>query len=208
MHAILQNMTILQGNMEVCPTSMTELVELLSYYNIPIEKYGIGVHMPLQAILEQLENKEFFFEVRNGHLFRNVKAAGVNVYFYDQSDLWKLYEDRLVYLDQESKEPVNYRKVKRRPDWSVGHKIALNESPRSIAKFAVGNELGIQIDERRLINEQHRINYRGSYKYPGIKNHIRIYEFDLYLRTKEFRKEGYTYEDRYARSYFTWRKID
>lgn len=201
-------MEISKDTQELRPASMTELVKLLSQYGIPIEKYGMGVHMPLQAILEQLNNKEFFFEIRNGHLFRNVKAAGVNVYFYDQKELWKLHEDRLVYLDQESKEPVNYRKVKRRPEWSVGHKIATNESPRDIALFAVKNELGIRIGKTRLINEQNRINYRGSYKYPGLKNHIRIYEFDLYLRANEYRPEGYSYQDRYVRSYFTWRKVD
>ncbi len=190
------------------PKSMTDLVKILTSYSIPVERYGIGSTLPLQALLEQVEEKRSILYERDGVLIRDMSIVAINVYHHSGKTLLKLHEDRQVRLDHESANEIKEKKSRRRIDWSVAKKVAPGSDLLERAVMTLKHELGLSINPDRLVRSGYKVTYNRSNKFPKLKNHMRVHEYDLFLRKEEFEPEGYSYKDKYLKSYFYWKGVE
>lgn len=186
---------------------MTALVHLLTEYGIPIEQFGMGTRMPLQALLDQIREGTVAFEERGGQLLRSIWLLSVDIIYNDGSHTWKLHEDRQIHLDQDSREEVRHKKSRRKIDWSVARKVPRGKWTLEEAIGVVERELGFRISPKQLIEEEPKIYYRRSEKFPGFRNHVRAKRWSLTLNSKEYRAGGYVFDDKYLRSYFSWKMV-
>ncbi len=189
------------------PKSMPELVNLLVKYDIPIERYGLSNVLPLQALLEQVLEERVKLVERNGKLIRSMNLVTINVFYQDGEELLELKEDRQVRIAMESKTEIKHTKSRRKVTWSVSRKIRSVEQLREKAILALKNELGLDVNPKRLLNESYWIYSGPSAKFPKLKDRACVYGYDLYLKPSEFQRDGYSFEDKYLRSYFYWKKV-
>lgn len=176
-----------------------ELEALLKKYNIPTEKWGLGESKTIEHLIAELDSGEVILVEDGGDLIRLVNGSGLNVYYQDGTDVFRLKEARQVYKDGRTR----IRDI----DTGIGEKCKFGESPDSAARRALSEELGIT-EELILIPKTRVVKGPvSSVSYPGLKTKLITEIFDVFLPSHLFKKDGYTEVQEDKTNYYIWEKI-
>ncbi len=181
--------------------SEAAMLELLAEYDIPIETWGREGKKTVSDLLKEINEGETVLKVReDGSLTRRVCVAGLDVLAWADGRWYKLVEDRQEFeLDGAVK--------RRNISTSLGEKIHGGESSLSAMTRAVGEELGVDIQQEDvLLGGIERHEYDSS-TYPGLVTYQELTLGVTVLSSDNFAREGYREVQEPKTTYFVWQEV-
>jgi hypothetical protein len=182
-------------------TSLNDLVNLLTKYNIPVHLWGKGKSKSVEHLLDEIDNNECSVVEENNGLTRYIEFVAIKIYFKnDSGENWTLVEDKQVFKDG---------RIRRRnmPN-SVSEKMKFGEDAEIAAVRGIEEELGVIIEKDQLIKRR-EIDYNGgSLSYPGLETKYKGHKFICYFNINQFNESGYVENQKDKSTYFIWKKLN
>jgi hypothetical protein len=180
-------------------SSEDELFRRLNDLGIKTENWGKGNAKNVSDLLEEIEEKETVLYRKDNRLLREIKVAGVNVFFRRGKDLYRLREDRQDFADGRTRT--------RSMAHSLAEKFKGNELPENAARRALREELKIE-GEIDIKENGIRLGTDDSLSYPGLKTRYTIHEFTAFLSPDQFSADGYEERNKKMTVRFVWERIE
>ena len=179
---------------------LSELINLLKKYDVPVDLWGTGKSKTINHLLSELQNKECSLEEKEQSITRYIEFVGIKIYYTDKEDQrWVLKEERQEFNDG---------RVRRRniPN-SVSEKMKFGEDPLIAAIRGIEEELGVRIKGHQL-NKYSDLHYNGgSVSYPGLDTKYKGHKFVCELIDEQFDPNGYIEVQRDKKTFFVWYKV-
>ncbi|MFH1367030.1 MAG: NUDIX hydrolase [Patescibacteria group bacterium] len=176
-----------------------EIILLLKKYNIPFEQWGKGESKIIEYLFREIERGETVLTEENGELLRNVCGVGIDIYFKNEKNRFKLIETRQQFSDG---------RTRKRPklENSVAEKIKNGEKPSETALRALKEELGLEVKPEAIKFVCTDKNIRDPQSFPGLKSRYIIHHFTINITPDLFQPEGYIENRKDLKSYWQWIK--
>lgn len=177
-----------------------ELRDFLVKHGIPLHVWGTGKAKTFEHLLKEISEGEATIELQDdGTIRRTANGAGIIIFYHDGVSRWRLKEDRQVFNDGRTRT--------RTMTSSIGEKLRPNEEPRTAARRALKEELGIE-EEIELIDLGPVI--KGpveSESYPGTWSISTSYIYEATFPPHLYKPE-YVEVQADKTNYYTWEKQD
>ncbi len=185
-------------------TTLAELTDLLTRFNIPVDRWGKGGMKTLNHLLDEILAGECYMDQTDSRLIRRVRCSGVRVYTQVYEKTLHLVEDRQEFSDGETR---------RRPPparMSVVEKIIPTDYfPVMAAQRALCEELGMphaDTGHGMSFIDTYTVGPAPSESYPEL---MCIYEFNVYeweMPHEHYRDGGYVEIQSDKKTFFEWRE--
>ena len=174
-----------------------KLMKLLSWFNIPVDKFGKGEAKSVQNLLDEINNGDCRLIISRDGIYREVFV--IRAYINYKGLILK--EDKQVFDDG---------RIRERNYFHISEKIRVDEKFEEALKRAVKKELGIESKlnwENRSVGEKEDMD---SLSYPMLTTRYLFFDRLIFFTDEQYKEEGYT---EYKKStgittHFKWFSVD
>jgi hypothetical protein len=180
--------------------NLSELINILKKYNIPVEIWGTGKSKTINHLLKELQGNECSLIEDNNTITRYIEFVGIKIYYIDDEGVkWVLKEDRQEFNDGRSR--------RRNIPNSVSEKMKFGEDPLIAAIRGIREELGIKVKGHQLSKYSDLHYDGGSVSYPGLDTKYKGHKFVCQLNKEQFNINGYIEVQEDKKTFFKWNKL-
>lgn len=179
----------------------SKLRALLMAHKIPITTWGETGTKTIADLLSEINNGETILrEEKIGgrkRLVRYVRVCGISVYYRNQEMFLRLREAEQVFSG-------GYRR-RRDSSYSVSEKIRARENPRTAARRALSEELGlVGRDVHMVQGSSFKPPPSESESFPGLLRKFTLFSFEAFLSDEQYCPNGYVENGEDKKTYFVW----
>ena len=181
-------------------TNLSELINLLKKYDIPVDLWGTGKSKTVNHLLNEIRNNECSLVENENSITRYIEFVGIKIYYEDESGQ--------RFILKEEKQEFNDGRIRRRnmPN-SVSEKMKFGEDPLISSIRGIREELGVRVEGSQL-NKYSDLNYDGgSVSYPGLDTKYKGHKFVCNFTKEQFNPNGYIEVQEDKKTFFVWKKI-
>lgn len=201
----METMRLLESE-KVLQLKYSECTQFLEEHGIDTSTWGRGDSKPLMALTQELLSGEAELDVRtdNGRteVVRSISIVTANVFFEAaKNSTFRLTEEYQEFSDGTVRQRTEI------PE-SISEKMKIDESPDTAVLRGLQEELGLTIalPQTSFIDSQKF--ERPSRSYPGVRNSLRQFAFNVYLTEAQFDPDGYIEEQLDKKTYFSWERVN
>jgi hypothetical protein len=176
-----------------------ELAALLTKYKVDINLFGVGKAKTLDHLLKEVNSGEAELTKCNGELLRRLSVLNITVLAQHKADRYRLIEDRQIFKDG--------RERRRQLSASLSEKLQEDEGLLAACKRALKEEIGVSV-YTHTTNATTSVERVESPSFPGITTEYNLSHVEVLIDPSEYRKDGYTEEQKDKTTYFVWLKVN
>lgn len=171
--------------------------KILTKYGIDTSKFGKNGSKTLKDLTAEIQKGESSLQEINNRLTRCVRIVSLDVFYVEDSSIWRLYERKQKFVSGQSR--------KRKLPGSISEKLLYNETPLQGIKRALREEIGIKKYNltSRITCSTRKVD---SPSYPGLETKYKIFCASILIDPSEYKSEGYQEIQKNIITFFRWRK--
>ena len=174
-----------------------KLEQFLSKNNVDTTQWGKGMAKTIQHLFYELIKGECELYLKDGKFERDVEALSITVFYKTER------------LEEEYQKMKDGRFRRRTLNASIGEKLTKDDvNLNEAVKRALEEELsisGITDDQITPKGETNRHD-KSSQDFPGITMNLKLHQFDVHLKYKQYHPYGYVEHQDDKDIYFVWVK--